>query len=71
MEIKAKWDEDVYLNLTGNTGVYVTQDGKQIRLLRCPGSFNVTEIINVDGVNIGIKPIKAHNNAYTHVGFFC
>lgn len=71
MKIQAKWNEDAYISLTGNTGIYLAPDGKQIRLLRCFGTFNVIEIINVNGVDIGIKPIKAHNNAYTHVGFFC
>ena len=71
MNITCKWDDEKYFDLTKRTGVYTASDGKKIRLLHASGNVDVEEIINVNGMKIGIKSITSHNNAFTHVGFFC
>lgn len=71
INITCKWDDEKYFDLTKRTGVYTAPDGKKIRLLHASGNVDVEEIINVNEMKIGIKPITSHNNAFTHVGFFC
>lgn len=70
--VNCKWDEMKYFDLTKKTGVYVTSDGKKVRILHCINTADVDEVIETeDGTKLGIRKVATHNDNFTHVGFFC
>lgn len=71
MKVKIYWDDAAYFALCGGTGLYVSNDGKVIRMMRVSGEeTEVEEVITAGKYRIGIKKVKDPRASFSHIGVF-
>lgn len=71
MKVKIYWDDAAYFGLCGGTGLYVSNDGKVIRMMRVSGEeTEVEEVITAGKYRIGIKKVKDPRASFSHIGVF-
>lgn len=71
MKVRIYWDNAAYFGLCGGTGLYVSNDGKVIRMMRASGEeTEVEEVITAGKYRIGIKKVKDPRASFSHIGVF-